>query len=95
MIHHMIHLSTWVITGRALEDLRASLFNELRALEGARRQQQRLCGPAAALTFNFVVAVGIIFVNKLVCNLNYISLNRKMVACQLVICSVLFVSSGA
>lgn len=52
--------------GRALEDLRASLFNELRALEGARRQQQRLCGPAAALTFNFVVAVGIIFVNKLV-----------------------------
>ncbi|XP_024026414.1 nucleotide-sugar uncharacterized transporter 1 [Morus notabilis] len=52
--------------GRALEDLRASLFNELRSLEGARRQQQRLCGPAAALTFNFVVAVGIIFMNKLV-----------------------------
>ncbi|GMN62043.1 hypothetical protein TIFTF001_031124 [Ficus carica] len=52
--------------GRALEDLRASLFNELRSLEGARRQQQWLCGPAAALTFNFVVAVSIIFMNKLV-----------------------------
>ncbi|KAF4392813.1 nucleotide-sugar uncharacterized transporter 1 [Cannabis sativa] len=52
--------------GRALEDLRASIFNELRSSDGAKRQQQRLCGPAIALTFNFVVAVGIIFVNKLV-----------------------------
>ncbi|KAL5549511.1 hypothetical protein UlMin_004742 [Ulmus minor] len=52
--------------GRALEELRSSLFNELRSSEGAKRQQQRICGPAAALTFNFVVAVGIIFMNKLV-----------------------------
>ncbi|KAM1519769.1 hypothetical protein ACFX1Z_022538 [Malus domestica] len=52
--------------GRALEDLRSVLFNEFRSSDGARRQQQQLCGPATALTFNFVIAVGIIFVNKLV-----------------------------
>ncbi|GAB2224903.1 hypothetical protein Droror1_Dr00005682 [Drosera rotundifolia] len=52
--------------GKALENLRGSLFNELRSSEGARRQQQRLCGPTVALTFNFLVAVGIILTNKLV-----------------------------
>ncbi|KAJ4964519.1 hypothetical protein NE237_024458 [Protea cynaroides] len=52
--------------GRALEDLRASLFNELRTSEGAKRQQQRICGPTVALSFNFVVSVGIILMNKLV-----------------------------
>ncbi|KAM2542837.1 hypothetical protein TB2_022226 [Malus domestica] len=52
--------------GRALEDLRSALFNEFRSSDGARRQQQQLCGPATLLTFNFVIAVGIIFVNKLV-----------------------------
>ncbi|KAF7806704.1 nucleotide-sugar uncharacterized transporter 1-like [Senna tora] len=52
--------------GRALEDLRASLFNEFRSSEGAKRQQQRVCGPAVALSFNFLVAVGIIFMNKMV-----------------------------
>lgn len=52
--------------GRALEDLRASLFNDLRSSEGAKRQQQRICGPGVALTFNFLVAVGIILTNKLV-----------------------------
>ncbi|GMH17939.1 hypothetical protein Nepgr_019780 [Nepenthes gracilis] len=52
--------------GKALENLRGSLFNELRSSEGARRQQQRLCGPTAALTFNFLVSVGIILMNKLV-----------------------------
>ncbi|CAJ2637929.1 nucleotide-sugar uncharacterized transporter 1 [Trifolium pratense] len=52
--------------GRALEDLRASLFNQFNFSDGAKRQQQRICGPATALTFNFVVAVGIIFVNKMV-----------------------------
>lgn len=57
-------------SGRALEDLRAALFNEFRSSEGAKRQQQQLCGPATALTFNFVIAVGIIFVNKLVRMLN-------------------------
>ncbi|XP_042498518.1 nucleotide-sugar uncharacterized transporter 2-like [Macadamia integrifolia] len=52
--------------GRALEDLRASLFNELRTSEGAKRQQQRICGPTVALLFNFLVSVGIILMNKLV-----------------------------
>ncbi|RWR75254.1 hypothetical protein CKAN_00362800 [Cinnamomum micranthum f. kanehirae] len=52
--------------GRALEDLRASLYNELRTSEGAKRQQQRICGPTVALSFNFLVSVGIIMMNKLV-----------------------------
>ncbi|KAF5461224.1 hypothetical protein F2P56_021040 [Juglans regia] len=52
--------------GRALEDLRSSLYNELRTSESAKRQQQRFCGPVVALTFNFMVAVGIILANKLV-----------------------------
>lgn len=52
--------------GRALEDLRASLFNQFNFSDGSKRQQRRICGPATALTFNFVVAVGIIFVNKMV-----------------------------
>ena len=54
-------------SGRALEELKSSLFNELRTSEGAKRQQQRFCGPVVALTFNFMVAVGIIMANKLVC----------------------------
>ncbi|KAG1331937.1 nucleotide-sugar uncharacterized transporter 2 [Cocos nucifera] len=53
-------------TGRALEDLRASLFNELRTCEGAKHLQQRICGPTVALSFNFLVSVGIIMMNKLV-----------------------------
>ncbi|XP_073148986.1 nucleotide-sugar uncharacterized transporter 2 [Henckelia pumila] len=57
------HLHT---TGRALEELRSSLYNELRTSEGAKRQQQRFCGPVVAMTFNFMVAVGIILGNKLV-----------------------------
>ncbi|KAL6543067.1 hypothetical protein OROHE_010587 [Orobanche hederae] len=52
--------------GRALEELRSSLYNELRTSEGAKRQQQRYCGPVVAMTFNFMVAVGIILGNKLV-----------------------------
>ncbi|XP_062228696.1 nucleotide-sugar uncharacterized transporter 2-like [Phragmites australis] len=52
--------------GRALEELRGSLFNDFHTLEGAKRQQQRFCGPIVALTFNFVVAVGIIMANKMV-----------------------------
>ncbi|KAM0063724.1 putative sugar phosphate transporter domain-containing protein [Helianthus debilis subsp. tardiflorus] len=51
---------------RALEELRGSLYNELRTSEGAKRQQQRLCSPVVALTFNFLVSVGIIMGNKLV-----------------------------
>jgi len=56
-----------LIAGRALEDVRASLFNQFRSSEGAKRHQQRICGPAVALSFNFLVAVGIIFMNKMVC----------------------------
>ncbi|KGN65499.1 nucleotide-sugar uncharacterized transporter 1 [Cucumis sativus] len=52
--------------GRSLEDLRGSLFSKFRSPEGAKRQQQRSFGPAVALTFNFFVAVSIIFMNKLV-----------------------------
>lgn len=50
--------------GKALEELQASLFNRFRSSDGAKRQEQRLCGPIASLTFNFVVAVTIIFMNK-------------------------------
>ncbi|CAL5375387.1 nucleotide-sugar uncharacterized transporter 2-like [Camellia sinensis] len=49
--------------GRALEELRASLFGKLR-LFGSSKQQQ--LGPTAALTFNFLVSVSIILMNKLV-----------------------------
>ncbi|KAL0301047.1 UNVERIFIED_CONTAM: Nucleotide-sugar uncharacterized transporter 2 [Sesamum radiatum] len=52
--------------GRALEEIRSSLYNELRTSEGAKRQQQRFCGPVVAMSFNFMVAVGIILGNKLV-----------------------------
>lgn len=52
--------------GRTLEDLRSCLYNDLRTSDGAKRQQQRLCGPFVAMTFNFMVAVGIIMTNKLV-----------------------------
>ncbi|XP_074269449.1 nucleotide-sugar uncharacterized transporter 2-like [Silene latifolia] len=52
--------------GKALEDIRSSLFNELRSSDGARRHQQRICGPTVALTFNFLVSVSIILMNKLV-----------------------------
>nr|XP_025881896.1 nucleotide-sugar uncharacterized transporter 2 isoform X2 [Oryza sativa Japonica Group] len=51
---------------RALEELRGSLYNEFHTSEGAKRQQQRFCGPSVALTFNFFVAVGIIMANKMV-----------------------------
>ncbi|KAA8523536.1 hypothetical protein F0562_009959 [Nyssa sinensis] len=53
-------------TGKALEELRGSLYNERRSSEGAKRQQQRICGPIVAMSFNFMVAVGIIMANKLV-----------------------------
>ncbi|XP_039132211.1 nucleotide-sugar uncharacterized transporter 2-like [Dioscorea cayenensis subsp. rotundata] len=52
--------------GKEIEDLRASLFSELRTSEGAKRLQQRICGPTVSLTFNFLVSVGIILMNKLV-----------------------------
>ncbi|XP_020090283.1 uncharacterized membrane protein At1g06890 isoform X1 [Ananas comosus] len=52
--------------GRALEELRSSLYSEIHTSEGAKRQQQRFCGPVVAMTFNFTVAVGIIMANKVV-----------------------------
>ncbi|CAA0814032.1 Nucleotide/sugar transporter family protein [Striga hermonthica] len=52
--------------GRALEEIRSALYNDLRTSEGAKRQQQRHCGPVVAMSFNFMVAVGIILGNKLV-----------------------------
>ncbi|CAI0378569.1 unnamed protein product [Linum tenue] len=52
--------------GRALEELRGTLYNDLRTSEGAKRQQQRFCGPLVAMTFNFVVSIGIIMTNKVV-----------------------------
>ncbi|KAG6790281.1 hypothetical protein POTOM_006429 [Populus tomentosa] len=54
------------LSGQALEELRGSLYNDIRTSEGAKRQQQRLCGPAVAMTFNFMAAVGVIMANKLV-----------------------------
>lgn len=51
-------------SGQAFEELQASLFNKFRTSEGAKRHEQRVCGPIASLSFNFVVAVGIIFMNK-------------------------------
>ncbi|KAL1566957.1 hypothetical protein AAHA92_02491 [Salvia divinorum] len=47
-------------------ELRSSLYHELRTTEGAKRQQQRFCGPVVAMTFNFMVSVGIILGNKMV-----------------------------
>ncbi|KAG5006187.1 hypothetical protein JHK85_024729 [Glycine max] len=61
-----VGLAELVAFGRALEDFRASLFNQFRSSEGAKHQQQHICGPAIALSFNFLVAVGIIFMNKMV-----------------------------
>ncbi|XP_062079814.1 nucleotide-sugar uncharacterized transporter 2 isoform X2 [Humulus lupulus] len=52
--------------GRALEELRSTLYNDIRTSEGAKRQQQRFCGPVVAMSFNFIVAVGIILANKMV-----------------------------
>jgi hypothetical protein len=54
------------LSGQALEELRGSLYNDIRTSEGAKRQQQRFCGPAVAMTFNFIAAVGVIMANKLV-----------------------------
>ncbi|KAJ0100764.1 hypothetical protein Patl1_03822 [Pistacia atlantica] len=55
--------------GRALEELRGAIHNDLRFAEGAKSQQQRFCGPAVAMTFNFLVSVGIILINKYVSSL--------------------------
>ncbi|KMZ67502.1 Nucleotide/sugar transporter family protein [Zostera marina] len=52
--------------GRVLEELRPSVYNEFQISDGAKKQQQRFCGPVVAMSFNFMVAVGIIMTNKLV-----------------------------
>ncbi|KAK8943849.1 hypothetical protein KSP40_PGU000667 [Platanthera guangdongensis] len=43
--------------GKRLEDLRASVFSELRTSEGAKRLQQRICGPTVfgKVGFNFPI----------------------------------------
>lgn len=75
-LHHFVIDQNWAfhswlhfygLPGRAMEELRGSLYNEFHTSEGAKRQQQRFCGPGVALTFNFVVSVGIIMANKMVC----------------------------
>jgi len=75
------------LLGRALEELRASLYNDFQTSEGAKRQQQRLCGPVVAMTFNFMVAVGIIFANKTV---SFIPRYNTIKNCQLVECDIQF-----
>ncbi|KAL3535444.1 hypothetical protein ACH5RR_003905 [Cinchona calisaya] len=52
--------------GRALEEVRSSLFSKLRSLGAAKRQQQTSLHPPVALAFNFLVSVSIILMNKLV-----------------------------
>ncbi|KAL1534054.1 hypothetical protein AAHA92_31457 [Salvia divinorum] len=52
--------------GRALEELRASMFSRFRSVSGSKRQQQSLWAPTIALAFNFLVSVSIILMNKLV-----------------------------
>ncbi|KAI5069921.1 hypothetical protein GOP47_0014264 [Adiantum capillus-veneris] len=49
----------------ALEELQVSFLSAFHTAEGAKRQQQRLCGPWVALSFNFFIAVAIILTNKL------------------------------
>ncbi|KAL3532768.1 hypothetical protein ACH5RR_006289 [Cinchona calisaya] len=51
--------------GRALEEVRSSLFNKLRSLGSAKRQQPSV-RPPVALAFNCLVSVSIILMNKLV-----------------------------
>ncbi|MQM05986.1 hypothetical protein Taro_038801 [Colocasia esculenta] len=48
--------------GKELENLR----DELQTSEGAKRLQQRVCGPTVAMSFNFFVSVGTILMNKLI-----------------------------
>lgn len=59
-------LSNFDLAGRVLEELRPSVYNEFQISDGAKKQQQRFCGPVVAMSFNFMVAVGIIMTNKLV-----------------------------
>ncbi|PKU82342.1 putative membrane protein [Dendrobium catenatum] len=52
--------------GLSLEEFRSSLYNDFNTSEGARRKQQTYCGPFVAMSFNFMISVGIIMANKLV-----------------------------
>ncbi|KAL3637006.1 hypothetical protein CASFOL_019305 [Castilleja foliolosa] len=65
--------------GRALEELRASMFSNLHSITGPKRQQQSLWGPTVALTFNFLVSVSIIMMNKLVNLVSSLDAIRKIV----------------
>ena len=62
----MRDVSIPILAGQALEELRTSLFSELHNSEGAKSLQQIFCGPEVVLTFNFMVVVSIIMMNKLV-----------------------------
>ncbi|KAE8735802.1 Nucleotide/sugar transporter family protein isoform 2 [Hibiscus syriacus] len=58
--------------GRYPKYSEASSYETLPSSGSVKHEQRRICGPLAALTFNLVVAVGIIFMNKWVCVLNFV-----------------------
>ena len=62
----MRDVSIPIVARQALEELQTSLFSELHNSEGAKHLQQIFCGPEVVLTFNFMVVVSIIIMNKLV-----------------------------
>lgn len=70
------------LVGRALEELRGRVHNEFRTSEGAKRQQQRFCGPVVAMIFNFLVSVGIIMINKLVWTFLFLSSHITLYALE-------------
>lgn len=82
-----------LLLGKALEELRASMFSKLRSVSGSKRQQQSLWAPSVALTFNFLVSVSIILMNKLVRNIPLLLLS---LLCQIFdkLNLILFVFSG-
>lgn len=60
--------------GKAWEETRGSMYNTIQSFGGAKRQQASLWAPTIALTFNFLVSVSIILMNKLVptlCSLTF------------------------
>ncbi|KAJ7515738.1 hypothetical protein O6H91_22G025500 [Diphasiastrum complanatum] len=50
---------------QVLDRFQGLLVSNLKTPEAAKRLQHQLCGPTMALSFNFLVAVGIILINKL------------------------------
>ena len=62
----MRDVSIPIVVGQAFEELQTSLLSELRNSEGAKRLQQRFCGPEVVFPFNFMVVVSIIKMNTFV-----------------------------